>query len=107
MGKLRACEITGDLKRDTVVYGLAISRGIGLDGRAISTKQCLHSGVPCVHTYGSLVMLVFCSETGAQIELGGLGDALRADVASSEARAVCCPGIGRVSEHDSGAVGYH
>jgi hypothetical protein len=52
-------------------------------------------------------MLVFCSETGAQIELGGLGDALRADVAGSAAGAVCCPGIGRVSEYYSDAVGYH
>ena len=58
MGKLRACEITGDFKRDTVVYSRAISRGTELDRRAISTKQCLHSRVPCMLTYVYGVIMV-------------------------------------------------
>ena len=42
--------------------------------------------------YGSLVMFVFCSQTGAQIELGELGDTLHADVASSNSGQYAVPG---------------
>ena len=58
-------------------------------------------------TYGSLAMFVFCSETGTQIRLGGLGDTLRTDVAGSDAWPVRCSGISRIGEHDGSAVGYH